>query len=379
MRTHSVGLAVAVLAAILPAHRADAAVAVPAVRAAPVAVGSLEQRVGQLLMVGVPATGADAATLQAISRYHLGGVILTGRSSAGVAATARLTAELQRRAATRLLVAADQEGGAVQVLGGPGFARIPDARVQAGQTPAALRRQARVWGEQLRAAGVRVDLAPVADTVPAGAGNPPIGAFDRQYGADPAAVARHSIAFADGLQDAGVLATVKHFPGLGRVTANPDTTAGVTDRVTTRTDPYLRPFRDAVRAGVPVVMMSTAIYARIDPGRPAAFSPIIIGGLLRHDLGFEGVVVSDDLGTARQVAGIPAGERAVRFVAAGGDLVLIVDPATLPAMYAALLTRARSDPAFRARVEESAGRIRAARQRLEPRPPAPRVRYEFRG
>lgn len=325
---------------------------------------SLEQRVGQLLMVGVPATGASAAALDSVSRYHVGGVILTGRSSAGTAATANVVAALQARASTPLLVSADQEGGSVQVLSGPGFATMPSAVVQGRQAPATLRANARTWGSQLRAGSVRVNLAPVADTVPNPAGNPPIGGFDRQYGATPAAVSAHAGAFASGMTDAGVVPTVKHFPGLGRVTADTDTTAGVTDTVTTRTDPYLQPFRDVVRAGSPFVMMSTATYARIDPGHPAAFSVIVLRDMLRSDLGFDGVVISDDLGNARQVAAYAPGDRATRFVGSGGDIVLTVNPAVLPAMFSALVARARSDAAFRARVDESALRVLAAKQRL---------------
>ena len=200
--------------------------------------------------------------------------------------------------------------------------------------------------------------------MPAGAANPPIGGHDRQFGSGPDAVATHAGAVARGLQDAGVVPTVKHFPGLGRVTADTDTRGGVTDPVTSRTDPYLTPFRDAVRVGTPFVMVSNAAYARIDPGRPVVFSPVVIDGLLRGDLGFDGVVVSDDLGVARQVSGVAVGDRATRFVDAGGDLVLTVDPATLPAMYAALLARARTDTGFRLRVERSARRIVLAKQRL---------------
>jgi beta-N-acetylhexosaminidase len=325
----------------------------------------LAARVGQLLMVGVPAAGTSDPALRQLGRYRVGGVILTGRSHAGTSATAVLTARV--RAAVPgppVLIATDQEGGAVQVLKGPGFSPIPSARSQGRSSPAELRARARTWGGQLRAAGVRVDLAPVADTVPAGASNPPIGAFGRQYGSDPATVATHAAAFAAGLADAGVIPTAKHFPGLGRVTENTDVSSGVTDRVTTRTDPYLAPFRAVIRTGHPFVMMSSAIYTRIDPARPAAFSPTVVTGVLRGDLGFDGVVVSDDLGAARQVGAVPTGERAVRFVAAGGDLVLTVSPATLPAMFVALYDRAARDPAFRAAVDRSAERILLAKQRL---------------
>ena len=325
----------------------------------------LTARVGQLLMVGVPAAGTSDAALRQLGRYQVGGVIFTGRSHAGTSATAALTARVQAAVpGPGVLVATDQEGGAVQVLTGPGFSAIPSARSQGRWSAAELRARAGDWGGQLRAAGVRVNLAPVADTVPPGVSNPPIGAFGRQYGSDPATVATHAAAFAAGLADAGVVPTAKHFPGLGRVSANTDVSSGVTDRVTTRTDPYLAPFRAVIRTGHPFVMMSSAVYSRIDPAQPAAFSPTVITGLLRDDLGFDGVVVSDDLGAARQVSAVPAGDRAVRFVAAGGDMVLTVSPATLPAMFDALYDRAARDPAFRARVDRSAERVLLAKQRL---------------
>src|SRR4029077_5788469 len=128
---------------------------------------------------------------------------------------------------------------------------------------------------------------------------------------------RHGVAFARGLADAGVDATVKHFPGLGRVTGNTDTTSHVTDTVTTRDDAYLGPFAAAVQAHVPFVMLSTAIYSRIDRGTPAPFSHTIVHDILRADLGFTGIAITDDVGAAAQVSGYPVGERAVRFIAAG--------------------------------------------------------------
>jgi beta-N-acetylhexosaminidase len=272
------------------------------------------------------------------------------------------------RAATggvRLLVATDQEGGLVQVLNGAGFADMPSALQQGRWSLTRLRRHAGTWAEQLRTAGVNMNLAPVGDTVPsarAALDNPPIGAYDREFGYRPRVVASHGRTFALGMSAHGVVPTIKHFPGLGRVHANTDTSSGVTDYVTTRHDAYLRPFATSIDAGVPAVMMSLAYYHRIDPKRPAAFSPLIIGRVLRGDLGFDGVVISDDLGNARQVARWPAGARAVKFIAAGGDLVLTVDPRTLPTMYAAVLGRAKQDPAFRTLVKAAALRVLQLKQ-----------------
>jgi beta-N-acetylhexosaminidase len=258
-----------------------------------------------------------------------------------------------------LLIATDQEGGFVQVLSGPGFSAIPTGLTQGREPAATLQAQAQTWGAQLAAAGVQLDLAPVLDTVPPGtaASNPPIGVFQREFGSDPATVSGHGTAVIQGLHAAGVGAAGKHFPGLGRVTRNPDVSTGVTDTVTTRGDPYLAPFAAAAGAGVSMVMVSTALYSRIDPRARAAFSPVVIGTLLRGDLHFLGVVISDDLGNAAQVSDLSLGARAVAFLAAGGDMVLTVNPATVPAMVSAVLARAAVDSAFRAHVNNAALRV----------------------
>ena len=326
---------------------------------------SLRQRVGQLLMVDCPTTGVAGATIDAITQAHVGSVILDGTSTAGLQATSNVTGQLQRLAPSnvRLFISTDQEGGLVQRLQGQGFTRIVSALQQGTIAPRQLRGFARGWGDQLHAAGVNVNLAPVLDTVPANFGsNPPIGDLDREFGHTPAVVTAHGVAVLRGMLAAGVDPTVKHFPGLGRVRGNTDTTRGVTDSVTTRNDPYLAPFRAAVNAGTPFVMMSTAIYSRIDPGVPAAFSHTIVTGMLRGDLGFQGVVISDDLGGAAQVSGATVGQRAVRFIAAGGDMVLTVDATQAGRMTAALIAKARANPAFKALVNAAALRVLKAKR-----------------
>jgi beta-N-acetylhexosaminidase len=323
---------------------------------------TLAQRVGQLLMVNAAAATVDASAVAAVTSFNVGGLYLSGATALSVAQTATIVQAYQRQAGGNppLLISADQEGGEVQRFTGPGFSPMPSA-LQQGTVPVpALRAQATQWGSQLAAAGVNLDLAPVFDTVPSAAAarrNPPIGELDREYGYDPDTVASHGVAVAQGLAAGGIGATAKHFPGLGRVTANTDTTAGVVDSVTTRNDAYLAPFAAAIRAGTPAVMMSTAIYSRIDPANPAAFSSTIVTGMLRGDLGFRGVIVSDDLGAARQVAAVPIGDRAVRFLAAGGDLVLTVDNSQTAVMVGAVLARAQADRVFRAHVDASALRV----------------------
>jgi beta-N-acetylhexosaminidase len=323
---------------------------------------------GQLLVVGAPVGGDAAPSVDLVKRLPVSGVLLTGRSHAGVAAVAARTTALQKASSARagLVVAADQEGGQVQTLTGPGFSAIPTATVQGGWSAQRLTDAAATWGRELKAAGVTLDLAPVSDVLSAqlGATDLSVGVSRRTFGTQPDAVGSSVLAFAAGLGQAGIAGAVKHFPGLGRVRANTDTTANVRDTTTAVDSPWLDPFRRAITAGIPVVMVSSAVYTRIDATQPAAFSRPVITDLLRARMGFTGVVVSDDLGKAVAVAAVPAAERAVRFVAAGGDLVLTADPAAAPAMLDGLVAKAAADPAFGGAVTAAARRVLTAKDAL---------------
>ncbi|MCP2265119.1 glycoside hydrolase family 3 N-terminal domain-containing protein [Promicromonospora thailandica] len=333
-----------------------------------VAGWTLEEKVGQVVMVGLPVKGPFQPTFDMIRDDHIGGVFLHGRTQAGRQPVKNLVdAAVDAAAQERqpLFVATDQEGGAVQVLRGQGFSDIPSAVEQAGLDPADLRARSRTWGQELAAAGVNLNLAPVMDLVPQASAqaNPPIGVFGRNYGFTAESVVAHGNAFAMGQRDAGVQTSIKHFPGLGRVTANTDTTAGVTDTVTGPDAPSVDVFDAGIAAGSGLVMMSSAVYTRIDPDAPAVFSPRAVG--LVRDLGFDGVIISDDLSAAVQVTGVPAGQRAVRAVDAGVDLVLAsAKPSVAPAMVDALLAAAREDPAFAAKVDAAAARVVAAKAGL---------------
>jgi beta-N-acetylhexosaminidase len=307
-------------------------------------------RVAQLFVVGVPLTGL--ATGDALVQQGVGGVFLAGRSSISATALAQTTSRWVGEApGPRPWIATDMEGGLVQTLSGPGFGRFPSAVVQGQLPPGQLATVAGTLGAALHSAGIDLDLAPVADVVPAGTerSNAPIGYFGRQYGSTPARVQAAVGTVVDGLAAHRVTATLKHFPGLGRVTGNTDTTAGVTDGVTAAGDPSVTLFGTlAARRAAPMVMVSLATYPRIDGTQPAAFSSAVVTGVLRHQLHYAGPVISDDLGMAKAVTAVAPGDRAVRFLAAGGTLVLTVAPALLPAMIDAITARAAADPAFAA-------------------------------
>lgn len=306
-----------------------------------------------------PATSLDPA----ISQQGLGSMLYLGGWQ-GSSTVAAASSHLQEVSPTvdgtkvGMLVAADQEGGEVQQLTGEGFTELPSGLEQA-QDPD-LRSSAKAWGAELERAGVNVNLAPVADTVPAeiGRANEPIGKWGRQYGSTPQAAGKGALAFARGMQDAGVEPTVKHFPGIGRITGNTDLTAtGISDTTATTKDPYLAPFAQNIEGGTRIVMVGSAHYPKIDGETPALFSDKIVTGMLREDLGFDGVAITDDVGAAKAVAATPVGERATKFIAAGGDIVLTADPAQVPTMVTAIQDGAKGDPAFAQQVTASVTRV----------------------
>jgi beta-N-acetylhexosaminidase len=325
---------------------------------------SLEERVGQLLMIGTPVLSPRTLT-GTIAKYHLGGVFLAGRSKRSAADLKADIAALQGSAKLRLLVALDQEGGDVQTLQGPDFPDIPTALTLGSGPASTLKSQVAESTRRLAGIGINIDLAPVADTVPTNVGrkNPPIGAFHRQYGSDPVKVAASIRTVVATSQSGGVLTTLKHFPGLGRTRFNTDTTTKSVDPAATTNDAYLGPFAAGVKQGSAAVMISSASYPKIDPKGIAAFSAPVISDLLRKKLGFTGVVMSDDLGAAMAVRAVPVGDRAVRFVRAGGDVVLTIRPEDAAPMSSALLAQAKKTPAFAARVADAAIHVLRAKQK----------------
>lgn len=322
-------------------------------------------------MIGLDGNSAASADDGHIAGQHVGNIIYLGGWS-GTSRISSTSSHLQSQASSSatggvpLLIAADQEGGSVQQLKGAGFTPLESALQQGRMSTAKRTGYGKLIGRQLKAAGVNLNLAPVADTVPTSmsASNAPIGKFAREYGHDPVTVATSVTDIVHGLHSTGVGATVKHFPGLGRVTGNTDvTTTGTTDTQTTSTDSYLKPFSAGMKAGAGAVMMSSARYAKLDPGNRATFSSKIITDLLRGKLGWHGVVITDDM-NAVAVQGVSTGQRAVRFVAAGGDIVLTGKAADAPTMANALIARTKSDKKFAGKVEASAKRVLALKQRL---------------
>jgi beta-N-acetylhexosaminidase len=217
-----------------------------------------------------------------------------------------------------LLVMVDQEGGDVKRLK-DGPPDISPADLGRSGDEGQSKDQGQKTGSFLKGLGVNVDLAPVMDVAQP---NTADSIKSRTFGSNPDTVAAVGTAFAQGLQDGGAVATAKHFPGLGRATVNTDDHAVAIAATSDQLQNDIKPFRAAVDGGVGMVMVSTATYKTLGADKPAAFSPTIVKGLLRGQLGFDGVVITDDLEGAAVSGTLPPAVAAKSALEAGDDLLL---------------------------------------------------------
>lgn len=227
------------------------------------------------------------------------------------------------------MTSVDQEGGQVRMIRTDGFPATPSAKKLGAQGPDAVRDAYGELGEALKKIGIHVALAPVADTVDPnlGSDNAPVGQLRRGFGTDPATVSDCVAAAVEALTETGVASSLKHFPGLGRIRKNTDHSAsGISDSTTERDDAFFAPFEAGIRAGAGVVMMSSATYPNIDPENPAMFSRTAVTDVLRGSLGFDRVIMTDDVGAAQSVQRISPENRVKRFLSAGGDIAITADP-----------------------------------------------------
>ena len=327
----------------------------------------LASRIGQLLVVGFDGRTAPDELLARIRRSEVGGVILFSRNLGTIEEVAALTREL-RGAAPRgapLLVSIDQEGGRVQRLKAP-VPEWPPMRRVAGLADEALTEAVgHGVGRDLHAVGFNLDFAPVLDVVSSEA-NTVIG--DRAFGSAPDEVVTHALAFARGLERAGVLSCGKHFPGHGGEVADSHHALPVERRGAEALRAIdLVPFREAARADLPMLMTAHVVYEALDPQTTGTFSRRVSTELLREELGFRGVLVSDDLEMAAAADQYEAGEAAVLALVAGVDQLLLCHRRDRQqAAFEALVRRGQDDPRFAARLEEAAERVARLKARLAP-------------
>ena len=305
-----------------------------------VATMSEAEKTGQLVMGAFRGTAVPEDVRTAVTEGRLGGFFLTSSNGnvASVEQMQGLTGDLQRAASESptgagVLLATDQEGRRVGRYNPPGVLIPEDAGTWADryagsadpQTVVDLTVEHRVVATDLCTAGLNVNFAPVADVATEG-GNV---LYRRTYGADPITVTVLMSAVLDAYRGAGVAPTAKHFPGHGATSADSHQTLPTISLDSETWETVHRPpFRAAIAADVPLIMVGHLAYSALDDsGLPSSLSPAIVTGILRDQLGFDGVVITDDLSVMDAVAGFPLDDRVTRAVNAGVDIVLLANPA----------------------------------------------------
>ena len=321
---------------------------------------SLEALVGRRLMFGLPGPDLTDDDVHLFRETQAAGIMLYRRNFETPDRLARLLTGLEEAIGRRLLVATDHEGGRIIMLG-RAVTIFPDnlAAGTAGEV-AFVHRQGLFEGRELRRLGVDVNFSPVLDVLTERY-SPNIGI--RSYGKDPALVARNGAARIRGLQAAGVSACAKHFPGKGHAPVDAHLGLPVIDSDWSEMHAgHLPPFLAAIEAGVDCIMTSHPLYPRLDPAprMPATFSRLIVEEYLRGEIGYRGVIVSDDLemGAIGELCSI--GEATVRAAGAGHDLLLVCHtPARQREARAALLDAYRAGALPVRGLEQSAARLDA--------------------
>ncbi len=319
---------------------------------------SVRQRLAQLVLVGIEGSAVEDATSVLVGPEPAAGVFTLGQGDQ-LFRDGRLAA-LRAQAAVPPLVAVDEEGGRVQRLEGL-VGAMPSARSQAASlTPADVEALATAKGQAMKALGVDIDFAPVVDVVSEATTGGVIG--DRAYGADPTSVAAYAGAFAAGLRRAGILPTLKHFPGHGRAVGDSHEELATAPPLAELEQLDLVPYRELLDDGPSAVMVGHLDVAGLtEPGLPASLSPATYA-LLRDQLGFAGLVVTDELGGMAAVSSrFSAPEAVVRALAAGADLALVTGADQLGAVLDELVAASSDGRLPAARVNEALGRVLASK------------------
>jgi beta-N-acetylhexosaminidase len=280
----------------------------------------LRKEIGRLFMVGVPGPVLEADTRRTLERLHIGGIVLFRRNVISPSQITALTAALRALPSTPL-VAIDHEGGRVMRLNEP-FTQFPAAAAVGRSGDSAFAFQiGQAMAEELSSVGVDLNFAPVLD-VHSNPANPIIG--DRAFGSDPAVVSAMGIALMRGLLAGNVIPCGKHFPGHGDTEKDSHVDLPTVSRSRAELErTELVPFCAAIGAGIPMLMTAHVLYPSLDADHPATVSRAILTDLLRSDLGFEGVIVSDDLEMRAISDHGDIGAAAVASVAAGADALLV--------------------------------------------------------
>lgn len=331
-------------------------------------LSEFHDHVGRLFMAGMPGPRLDSGTISLIRDRGLGGVILFKRNVVDPLQVAALCNDLQETAlkyhGVPLFLGVDQEGGRVARLRDP-FTSFP-GNSAIGDGPGSHEMAAvfgRVTAMEMRLVGLNMNMAPVLD-VPAG----PVDQVlqGRMFGEDPGRVGDLGQIVIKALQKNGVMGVGKHFPGLGKARLDPHEHLPTIEADKQEMETiHLPPFQDAIREGVSAIMTSHAIYPGLDPHHPATLSYPIITELLRERLGFQGLIITDDLemGAIKKDPGVPEG--AVKAFEAGNDILLICeDQRLVRESMDRVRNRLLANETLLSRLHESVDRIMAAKEKF---------------
>ncbi len=328
----------------------------------------LVRRVGQRVMVGFEGHTASADVRHLVRDLGVGHVILFARNVDRPEQVADLVRELQSVARDAghdlpLLVGVDQEGGRVARLREPWTVWPPLRAVGRTGSEETAREMGRALAAELRACGIRCDFAPVMD-VDTNPKNPVIG--DRAFGPDPEVVGRLGTAMIAGLQEGGVAACAKHFPGHGDTDIDSHLNLPAVDHSRARLeDVELRPFRRAIEASVALVMTGHVLVRELDDRLPATLSPRLLENLLRREMKFPGVIVSDDLEMKAVAAEWGTARAAGLAVKAGCDLVTVSKtPDAQVAALEELVRSAEAEEITWKAMDTAAERVRRLKERF---------------
>lgn len=341
---------------------------------------TLEQKIAQMLMVGFRGLTLERSNYiyRDIEQYRIGGTILfdrdaklktDGRNITSPEQVQALTAQLQGLAATPLFIAVDQEGGKVARLK-ESYGFPPTVSAQYLGTlndPAETKRYADSMAQTLATNGFNMNFAPVVD-LNVNPESPAIGAIERSFSADPTIVTDHARIFVESHDTQGVATCFKHFPGHGSATA--DSHLGFVDVTETWSEQELVPYANLIGEGNARMVMTAHVFNRaIDPDLPSTLSPAFITGILREQLGFDGVVVTDDLQMEGLTQFFDYKTIVERSILAGVDIILVsnnleYDPDVTPTTINHIVDLVRSGRISEERIEESYRRISTLKERL---------------
>lgn len=285
---------------------------------------TMEEKIGQMVIVGIEGVGISDHEKQMIKNNHVGGIILFQRNIANANQMLSLINDLKKTNSTNkvpLFLSLDEEGGIVT--------RMPD---EINKLPASAKvgesndsdfafQIGKVLGQELKSFGMNMDFAPVLD-INSNPNNPVIG--ERAFGTNPEIVSKMGIQTMKGIQSQNVISVVKHFPGHGDTSVDSHMGLPIVNHDLDRLEDFeLKPFASAIQNGADAVMIAHILLPKIDPNYPASLSHTVITNILRNDLQFEGIVITDDMTMGAIINNYDLGKAAVASINAGSDIVLV--------------------------------------------------------